>query len=172
MKYKTPTITKHSPDQEVLFQESNLKSILHIQDHDHNGTKFRNRILKAGIVLPMGDKMVNIAHLKMLINDFSKDKHGLVMGDVCPDDRQNVKSLSKIIEPRVITALKNHVIESEGTSMYLSICSEVIAAFKNVDLQPCERVYHIFHAAYFIRAWKMWLRQSGTRVFIISKEFF
>lgn len=161
MKCKTPTITQRNTDEELLFQITNEKSVLHIQDHDHNGTKFRNRLLKAGIIMPMGNRIVSVSHLKVLINNHSKDKHALVMSDVCPDDRQNVRSLEKIMDPRVLIALEDFVIIGEATTMYLKICSEIVSAFKNVELQPMQRIFHMFHATYFIRAWKTWLQRPG-----------
>lgn len=36
-----------------------------LQDATHNGTKLRNRLLKASILLPFGDKIISVAHLKI-----------------------------------------------------------------------------------------------------------
>lgn len=44
----------------------------------------------------MGCKQVSVTHLKLLINGTSKDVRGLVLKDVCPDDKQNFKSLQKM----------------------------------------------------------------------------
>lgn len=49
------------------------------QDTIHTVLKLRNRLLKASILMPMGYKQVTVTHLKLLINNTSKDIHGLVL---------------------------------------------------------------------------------------------
>lgn len=162
MRYKTPSISQSNTDENLLFQNPKTVSFYCIQDILHKIAKQRNRMLKSGIILPMGRKIVSVSHLKILINNYSKDRHGLVMGDVCPDDRQNIRSVQKIMDVKVLKALKDFVMDSEATVMYLNICSELFSAFYDGDLQTVERVYRIFHATYFLRAWKVWIQQSGS----------
>lgn len=159
MKSKTPLIAEPSVNIDSLFD--NQQSVFYIQDSIHVGTKSRNRILKPCIVLPMGNKIVSVSHLKILINQVPKDEHRLVMSDICPDDRQNFGSLEKIMQPCVYTALQKYVIGSEATVMYFQIFSEAISAFTENDLSPTDRIYRIWHCVYFLRAWKVWLLQSS-----------
>lgn len=162
MKYKTPSLNQS--DEHLFLNSSfnlNIKPIHSIQDHVHMAAKFRNRSLCPGIVLPMGNKIANVSHLKILINDISKDTHGLVIGDVCPDDHQNYKSINKVMNPRVLNALNDHVVDSGATIMYFKICSEITSAFMDNNLEPVERVFRIFHGTYFLRSWKSWLQRPG-----------
>lgn len=132
-----------------------------IQDTVHIGTKLRNRLLKAGILLAMGSKIVSVTHIKMLLNSVSKEIHGLVMSDICPEDRQNFGSLKKIMSSRVLTALKEHVFGSEGTIKYLHICDQVTSSFLDDSLSPIERLYRIWNAVFFLRVWRKWLIRNG-----------
>lgn len=168
MKCKTESITQTIADEKSLFLSTPEKKTCYAQDHIHNGTKARNRILKPGIVLPMGKKIVSVSHLRVLINRVPKEIHGLVLGDICPDDRQNFGSLEKIAQPRVLKALAESVIDSEATIMYLTICREIYSAFIDVKLEPLERVYNIFHATYFLRAWRTWIQRPGKHQSIYS----
>lgn len=165
MKYRTPSLA--NTDEDLLFNSIsgiNIESIHCSQDHIHMANKFRNRSLCPGIVLPMGNRVVSVAHLKILINEVPKDSHGLVMGDVCPEDHQNYKSVEKIMNQPVLDTLKKHIIGSEATITYLKICQEVTSSFIDIDLKPVERVYRIFHGTYFLRAWKSWLQSPGTNI--------
>lgn len=92
-----------------------------VQDTIHLVLKLRNRMLKASMNLPMGSKQVSVSHLKMLINSTSKDVHGLVLKDICPDDRHNFRSLEKTMQPRVLQALTSAVVDSQATAMYLKL---------------------------------------------------
>lgn len=112
-------------------------------------TKLRNRFLKTTANLPMGSFDVSVAHLKVLINTEDKYNHGLVQSDICPDDRQNFRSLQKCYDDRVINALKVHVPGSEATMMYLNLCREVYSTFLEKDLNPCEHIRKIWYMRYF-----------------------
>lgn len=121
-----------------------------IQDSFHVGTKLRNRLLKLGIVIPIGSKIASVSHLKVLINQVSKDIHGLVMKIVCPDDRQNFSSFEKIISEKTIDALSKYVTDSEGTIMYLKLCSNVTLSLIEHDLRLLQRVKRMWSAVYFL----------------------
>lgn len=166
MRYKTPSISQSSTDEDLLFKTITQNSTFCIQDIIHLIAKMRNRLLKAGILLPMGSKIVSVSHMKILVNKYSKDKHGLVIGDICPDDRQNYRSVQKIIDPKVLKALSDLIIDSEATIMYLNIFSEVNTAFYDPNLYPLERIYRIFHVMYFLRSWKVWIKRTGNQISI------
>lgn len=128
-----------------------------MQDAVHKGTKLRNRLLVPSIHLPLGASLISISHLKLLINKVPKEQHGLVLSDICPNDRQNFGSLPKMMHQRVIDSLKKHIIGSEGTVMYLKICAEITSSLIDEDMQPEDRIYTLLHATFFIRAWRAWL---------------
>lgn len=161
MLYNSP-IETHLNSKEIWASFDILKNLHFVQDTVHAALKLRNRTLTSGIVLPFGNRLVSVAHLKMLINGVSKDEHGLVLKDICPDDKQNYRALQKIMHPNVSTALAKHVINSEATVMYIRICSDVTSSFCEVELSPLERIYRIFHAAFLLRIWKNWIERSDS----------
>lgn len=100
------------------------------QDYTHIGTKLRNRLNKKQ-VLAMVTAKVSIDHLKSLVKTVQKSIHGLTLNDCSPLDRMNFKSFQKIIDKRVIEALKNNIPKSEATIQYLIICDDVTSSFLN-----------------------------------------
>lgn len=142
----------------------NVDSAVYIQDTIHIATKLRNRLLKPSIMLPMGDYQVSIAHIKMLLSLVEKDVHGLVLSDICPEDRQNFQSFEKITELRVLKSLEKTIFGSEATIAYLKICVNIVSSFLNMDLKPSERIYRIWHSVYFLRAWRKWLQNMKYKV--------
>lgn len=135
-------------------------AVICVQDTTHIATKLRNRLLKPGINLLMGTEKVSVAHLKTLVRVVNKSIHGLNESDVCPIDRQNFRSFEKIVDVRVIDALRARINGCEGTIKYLEICSEIASSFLNFELKPEERVFRIYHALYFLRLWRNYIMQS------------
>lgn len=144
------------------FGTAYTDEIVFIQDTIHIGTKLRNRLLKAGILMPMGSKLVSISHLKTLLVTIPKSVHLLVRTDICPQDRQNYNSLEKIMSDHVIEALEKNVIGSEATVMYLRICKFITSSFLDVEMTPIDRIYNVWHALYFLRAWRKWLKSCNN----------
>lgn len=131
-----------------------------VQDTIHIGTKFRNRILNSSIVLHIGTKIVSTVHIKTLLKTVAKDVHGLIPSDITPEDRQNYNSLEKIIDDRVLNAMKTHVADSAGTIMYLKLCKLITSSFTAANLKPIERIYNIWYAVYFLRSWRKWIMSN------------
>lgn len=144
----------------MLYQIKHPCDYKFVQDPTHIGTKLRNRLLKSSIVLPLGNKQISLAHLKMLINSAPKLIHGLTIGDINPKDRQNYASYEKITSERVRNALSNHVVGSDGTIKYLEKCHQITSSYMQYDLMPLERVYRIFNAVFFLRIWSSWIKSS------------
>lgn len=131
-----------------------------IQDMIHIGTKLRNRLLNSSIIMCIGTHIVTILHIKILLDTVAKEVHGLVSSDIFPEDRQNYGSLEKLMDDRVINALKEHVADSEATIMYLKLCKLITSSFLSIHLKPVERIYNIWFAIYFIRCWRKWLKSQ------------
>lgn len=142
--------------------EPREKAFFCIQDTVHIGTKLRNRLLVPSIHLPLGYRLISVTHLKLLINNAPKEMHGIVMKDICPDDRQNYGSLEKIMLTRVTDTLKSYVVGSEGTIAYLKLCAHITSSLCDVDIPPLKRIYRIWFATYFLRAWRKWITQGST----------
>lgn len=129
--------------------------ICFLQDIVHIGTKLRNRLLSEYAILILGNKIASVTHLKMLINHISKDVHGLVYSDICPDDRQNFGSLQKIMEPRVHDALQKYIVNSEGIIEYIRICQEIISSLYDDDVTPLDRIFRLWRSTFFLRACRL-----------------
>lgn len=162
MKHFTKFCISGRSEDDVLFSDDYQPEFICIQDTIHIGTKGRNRLGKPSVLIVMGNKVASVSHVKILINEVEKDIHGICMKDLCPDDKQNFKSLEKIMDPKVLKVLSENVIESEATVMYYKLFSEVTSSFIAINLSPLERIYKIWHATYFFRIWRNWL-DSKTR---------
>lgn len=79
-------------------------------------------LLNASVLLQIGNKIATIVHIKSLLNSVNKEYHGLVQSDIYPEDRQNFKSLEKIMDDRVIQALESHVPDCEQ-QLHISSCA-------------------------------------------------
>lgn len=112
----------------------------------HIGTKLRNRLLKALCILAMGNKIVSNAHLKILLKNVSKNIHGLVQSDICPQDRQNYASLEKVMHDRCIKAMEENIIDSEATVMYLKLCKMITSSFLDENMNVNDRIYNIWYS--------------------------
>lgn len=135
-----------------------------IQDTIHILTKLRNRILKPSIMLPMGNYQISVTHIKILLSLVAKEEHGLVISDICPEDRQNFASCQKIMHSRVLSSLEKHVFESDATVMYLKICGKVASSFLETSLSATERIFRIWYCVYFLRGWRKWLQRSEYKI--------
>lgn len=140
-----------------------FSDVVYVQDDVHILTKLRNRLLKPSILLPFGNKQVSIAHLKMLLNKVPKDLHGLVLGDICPEDRQNFKSFEKLMQPRVSDALKKFVPDSQATVLYLKICSQIYSSYENVEIAPLDRLLQLWQSVFLLRIWRNWISEIDKK---------
>lgn len=143
--------------------------ILVSQDSVHLGGKARNRLLKANIKLPMGSHNVSIIHLKTLLRDVQKSVHGLTYADVFPVDRMNYGSFEKIVQDRVINALREHVAGSEATVQYLLMFRDIVGSFLEFDSSPLDRIFNIFRGLFFIRIWRRFIKCA--RSYTIKDNF-
>lgn len=130
------------------------------QDTIHAGTKLRNRFLNSSIVLRMGKNVATAFHISMLIDAVSKEIHGLVLSDIYTQDRQNFRSLEKIMDQRVLDALIGNIADSEATIMFLTLCKYITSSYEDPDLQPIDRVYRLWFAVYFLRCWRLWIKSK------------
>lgn len=104
--------------------------------------------------VPFGRYFVKIDHLQYLVNNFSKDQHLLTHTVLNPVDRQNVESVLRIIDFRVINMLKLHVKKSEGTVVFLEMMSNSINAYMSENLSPIQRLANIWYALFIVRIWR------------------
>lgn len=138
----------------------NAYEIIYLQDITHVGTKLRNLLLRVSIFLPFGNSVISVSFLKFLISNVAKDIHGLSKSDILPEDRQNFKSLEKIMEDRVIEALRKYVPGSEATILYITICKYVTTSFLDPQMEPIERIYRMWYVVYLLRIWRRYIESS------------
>lgn len=142
---------------ESWFEDISASINVCVQDSVHIGTKMRNRLLNSSIVLHMGNQVTSIVHIKLLLEKISKEVHGLIWSDIMPEDKQNFSSLEKLMQPRVIDALEENIVDCKGTIMYLKLCKQITSSYLDDNLKPIERIYRIWHATYFLRIWRVWI---------------
>lgn len=151
----------------LLIYDNNKE--LCTQDVYHIGTKLRNRILKASILLPFGDQIISVSHLLFLLNEIPIEIHGLVKSNICPKDRQNYNSFLKMVCTRTRNALDEYIVDSQATVMFLKICDQITSAFTNFSLKPLERIYLMFHSIYVLRIWRNFIKCS--KEYSLTKNF-
>lgn len=132
------------------------------QDPTHSGTKLRNRLLHDSVVLKIGNRTASVDDLMSLIKKVQKSVHGLTYSDIVPYDRMNFTSFGRMIDDRVLKALRQHIPNSEGTIKYLQICSDVTSSFLATDMKPLDRVFRMFRSVYFLRLWRQFIIANKT----------
>ncbi|KAJ1518841.1 hypothetical protein ONE63_011545 [Megalurothrips usitatus] len=131
------------------------------QDTPHLLNRFKTRMMKPSIVLPMGVHVVSLSHLKIVIRQESKAEHGLTEHDLCTKDKMNFTATTKICSERTSNVMKENVPSCDATLPYLDIMRKVHKAFLDVSLLPLERVYNMWYSLFFIRVWRNWVRSSN-----------
>lgn len=123
----------------------------------------------------MGSFDVSIEHLKWLVKNVQKSVHGLSQMDVCPIDRMDFDSFTKVTDDRVLEALREHVKNSDATIQYLKIARDVTNCFLSYDLEPLDRIFKISHGTFFMRIWRQSILSSKsytlTENFITSNAY-
>lgn len=155
----------------MVYQNSLLNGdgIKVTQDIIHICSKGRNRLLKFGIKLPMGMHEVSVGHLKTLVKNVQKSVHGLTFSDVFPIDRMNYGSFEKIVQDRVISALRDRIPGSDATVQYLLTFRDIANSFLLFDLKPLDRLFLIWRGLFFLRIWRAFIRNS--RSYTLGENF-
>lgn len=130
------------------------------QDVPHIIGKLRNRKLNFSRIFPFGNKIISASFLKYLIEHVSKDKHLLNRSDIEPKDRQNFLSAQKICSEKTMQCLTDYVPGCEGTVLYLKAMNNILTAFLNINITSEERVFLMWYAVFFFRAWRSWILNS------------
>lgn len=108
-------------------------------------------------IIPVGDSVVSINHLRFLLYEFSKSEHNLKKRDVFNVDIQNFESVLKICDPKVIRLLKENVPGSEGTQQYLRLMYMSLYAVLQEELSVENRLYYLWYTVFFLRIWRSWI---------------
>ncbi|KAK3928956.1 L-lysine 4-hydroxylase [Frankliniella fusca] len=139
---------------EFYFARPDMKYFV-LQDFIHTVNKFRHRLSPA-VYLPIGNYVASPSHLRVLMDERSKDEHLLTSSDL-DKDKMNFNSSIKICSENVRTVLSKHIPGSDGTVAYLQVMNCVMEAGLNQNLSPLEKLYKIWYSTFFLRLWRQWL---------------
>lgn len=139
-----------------------------MQDINHIGVKLKTRLLKPNIVLPLGNYAAASDHLSELVSKYPKNLHFLTSAVLNHNHKMNFKSVQLIISNDVIRCL-SHVKNSLGTQLYLTLIQEVLDSYLHRNLSALDRVYKIWHAVFFLRIWRKWIKTSSE--FTLTDNF-
>ena len=78
------------------FWVKNPTTIAYVQDTVHIAVKMKSRLLKPSTVLPMGNFTAGVHHLQILVENFSKEQHGIRYKDIDCKDKQNYEAVLRI----------------------------------------------------------------------------
>ena len=101
--------------------------------------------------------VVSFSHLKMLINQVTKDVHCLTFKDLYSLDKMNFEPALRLCHPRVIESLEKFIPDSDGTQTYLRIMHMVIYAVLDGNLLVEKRIYYIRYSVFLLRMWRYYL---------------
>ncbi|KAK3926414.1 Endopolyphosphatase [Frankliniella fusca] len=132
-----------------------------IQDPTHTINKFRIRLNPSNI-LQLGNFSVSITHIRLLIKEESREKHGSTDQDLNNEDKMNFNSSFKICTSRVTELMATSVPGNNATVAYLTNIRFVLEACLDDGLSAAERLYRVWHCAFFLRFWKLWLKNHKS----------
>ncbi|XP_055714295.1 uncharacterized protein LOC129808541 [Phlebotomus papatasi] len=131
-----------------------------VQDTVHIGGKLKNRLLYRE-PMTLGDIQITSAHLLQLIESSNVSEHGITQSEIQTKDHMNYKIAEKLIDEKLITALKNNVPGSDGTVFYLNLMRLIRNSFDAPNISPSARLYDIWFALFAFRYWRRWLRKNN-----------
>ena len=120
------------------------------------------------IMLPMGWYLSGAHHLKILVNTFTKDQHGIRLKDLNHKDKQNFDAVTRITSPSVLGLLEK-VPDGKGKLKYLELMKNFVDVFLDKGLLPLERIKKVWYTILFLRYWHRWL--SLHKKFTIKENF-
>ena len=130
--------------------------VIHVQDHVHVAVKLKAQFLKPSIILPLGDFFAGSHHLKMILNTFTKDQHGIRHKDIEHKNNQNFEAVWRITAQRVLNLLKKNP-NVKGTIYYLKSLRYFFDACLNKMFSLLEQIFKACYVIFFFRFWHGWL---------------
>ena len=131
-------------------------SVSYVQDTVHIAVKMKCRLIKPSIILPLGNYVAGVHHLRMVQVKFGKDMHGLRQKDINHKDKQNYEAVLRMTSESVFILL-NQIPDAKGTVAYLQVLRCIIDSFLDKSLQPLARIEIIWFALFFLRYWRHWI---------------
>ena len=117
-----------------------LYSIFCVQDMVHIAVKFKTRLLKPTIMLPMGCYLASSAHLKIVMSLYGKDVHGIRKRDLDSRDKQNYAAIEHLIKA---SPLLESIPDAVATKIYLEIVDSFVNSYLDRSYSPSKRLGEI-----------------------------
>ncbi len=127
-----------------------------MQDIVHVGVKLKCRLLKPSIVLPLGNFVAGVHHLRIIHTTFTKDQHGLRERDINDKDKQNYEAVLRMSSESMFGLLQI-IPDANGTIAYLYTLRCVIDSYLDKSLTPLERIKKAWFGVFFMRYWRQWI---------------
>lgn len=153
------------------FHAKVLPNQIPIQDPTHVAGNLRNRALKPSIFLLMGNFVVSSAHLEMLMDYFTRDKHYLTEKDLSPKDKMNFRSVLRFCDPRVRKLLEDNNPASQGTQEYLKVMYNVTNSYLSKELSILDRIYYLWNSTFFLRYWRTCILENYDHQLQLKNNF-
>ena len=136
-----------------------LYSTCCVQDMIHIAVKFKTRLLKPSIMLPMGCYVASSAHFKIITSLHGKDVHGLRRRDLDCKDKQNFAAIEHLIKAASLLDSKPDAV---ATKQYLEIVNSSVNSYLDRSYSPRKRLEEIWYAVFFLRYWRQWIIQQRS----------
>ena len=129
------------------------------QDTVHLGVKLKARLMKPGVLLPLGVYVASAADLKMIFEHYGKEVHNIRMKDLDHRDRQNFDAVDHLTNEAVLNLLDQ--CGCLGTKVYLKMIRYIIGSFLCKDLEPKKRISQCWTVVFFFRYWRQWILDNS-----------
>ena len=162
------------PEWNSWFAMKKPTTVAFVQDMVYVAVKLKTRLLKPSIVLPFGNYVAGVHHLRIVQQNFGKDQHGLRERDINYKDKQNYDAVERMISESVKNLLAS-IPDAKGTTIYLSIMKSINDSFLDKTLECLSRVEKAWYAVFVLRYWRQWIvRHSNYNLannFITSNTY-
>ncbi|XP_021709428.1 uncharacterized protein LOC110679341 [Aedes aegypti] len=133
------------------------KTPINVQDMTHTINKLRNRMLNGDMTI--GKYKIKKEHLKQLIENHSKDKHGLCMSDINLKDKMKFDSTEKLMKLD-LEYFMTHVPNSKGTVLFIDLMRRMYRSFDKTEHPFLERIEDIWTSLFIVRGWRNFCKQK------------
>ena len=103
--------------------------------------KLKSRLIQPTIVLPMGNYVAGIHHIRLIYNNFGKDEHGLKEGVFNHRHKQNYDAVLHLISKSMFILL-SQISDARATGVYLEITQCMIYSYLDKELDSFGRAWH------------------------------
>ena len=130
------------------FLLQNPSSIAYVQDTIHIAVKLKARLMRTSIILPFGNFIAGIHHLRIVQQAYGKGQHGLCEKDLNPVDQQNFDAVTRITSTSTIQILES-IPDAKGTQLVLDMIKHVVDSYLSKKSSPLQCIRHAWYAVYF-----------------------